>query len=104
MQSNDFQSWLVVSFDYGKSDLSDLIKYQQELEAIINPSGLGEVDGHEVATDLSDGTYWIVCSDPIKVFNLIKDSLTQTALVKIKEVKKREANEESYSVILSNLR
>lgn len=94
-----FNSWLMIIFDYGKKDISDLLEYQSELEKLVNSSGLGEVDGHDVAVDLSDGVFWIVCKDALQVFSLVKDSLTQTTLVKIKEVKKRDVGEDQYSVI-----
>lgn len=98
-KKTQFNSWLLIEFDYGKNSLDDLHLFEDELERLINPSGLGELDGDDVAVDMSDGSYWIVCNDPLKVYELIKDSLAKTDLVKIKEVKKREKNEEVYTTI-----
>ncbi|MDP3726252.1 MAG: Imm26 family immunity protein [bacterium] len=92
-------SWLKIDFDYGKENIADLNKYQSELENIVNSSGLGDVDGHEVATDLSEGTYWIICADAMQVFNLIKESLLKTALVKVKKIEKRDEGEGTYTEI-----
>lgn len=86
---NKFNSWLVIFFGYGKEDIADLHKYQSELENIIDPTGLGVVDGNEIAVDLSSGEYWVACKDPAQVFGLIKDSLISTELVQLKEVKKK---------------
>lgn len=93
----EFNSWLLVSFDFEKKDPADIFAYQDELENIVNPSGLGEVDGNEIAVDLSGGEYWIICSNPEQVFNLIKESLLRTKLVNVRVVKKRSIDEEVYS-------
>lgn len=53
---------VLIEFEYGRPDLSELFALEEELEAAIPPE-LGELDGNEVAIDRSDGTLFLYGPD-----------------------------------------
>lgn len=94
-----FENWICVHFEYGKENLDEMFAAQEQLERIVNTSGLGEVDGNEIAPDLSNGSLWIICSDIKKVLVLIKPTVLSKDFLKVTAITKREAAEEDYTTI-----
>jgi hypothetical protein len=50
---------VIITFHYGTTDLAPLFEIEDKLRTAIDGAGLGEYDGHEVATDGSDGTLYM---------------------------------------------
>jgi hypothetical protein len=46
---------VIIRFRYGIDGLEPLHRLEKELEERIEKEGVGEYDGHEIATDYSDG-------------------------------------------------
>lgn len=67
---------VIVYFDnYGSTDLTNLFAVEDRLRAAIEGCGLGEVDGHEINTDGSDGTFYVYGQDADAMFEAIKPIL-----------------------------
>lgn len=68
---------VIVQFDYGIEGMEELYKLRDRLESIIEENQLGEYDGHEMATDYSDGFLYMYGPNAETLFNGIKDTLEQ---------------------------
>ncbi len=80
---------VIVQFDYGIEGMEELYKLSDRLESIIEENQLGEYDGHEMATDYSDGFLYMYGSNAETLFNGIKDTLEQTDFMKGAKAKLR---------------
>ena len=54
---------VIVRFTYGLGDLDTLYQLEDNLTDAIEQAGVGEFDGHEIATDLSDGSIYMYGPD-----------------------------------------
>jgi hypothetical protein len=66
---------VIVSFDYGTTDLSQLFALEDALEEVLLDSELGEYDGHEIAVDGSDGLLFLYGPSADALFEHIKNTL-----------------------------
>ena len=80
---------VIVQFDYGIEGMEELYKLSDRLESIIEENQLGEYDGHEMATDYSDGFLYMYGPNAETLFNGIKDTLEQTDFMKGAKAKLR---------------
>ncbi len=80
---------VIVQFDYEIEGMEELYKLSDRLESIIEENQLGEYDGHEMATDYSDGFLYMYGSNAETLFNGIKDTLEQTDFMKGAKAKLR---------------
>ncbi len=53
------QHAVTIHFQYGSTNLSELYALEDRLEQIISATGTGELDGHEIATDGSNGFLYL---------------------------------------------
>jgi hypothetical protein len=77
---------VIVHFDYGSTDLSNLFDLEDELIAAVEAAGVGECDGHEIAMDGSDGYYYLYGPDADALFAVIRPLLVSTARISNPEV------------------
>jgi hypothetical protein len=73
---------LIVHFDYGSTELDDLFELQEQLSAAVDAAGVGEVDGHEIALDGSDGFYYLYGPSADALFNAVWPILSTTDKVR----------------------
>ncbi len=66
---------VIVEFKYGFPNLDRLFEVDDLLEAAAEKSGAGEHDGHEIAVDLSDGSYYLYGPDADKLYEAIRPVL-----------------------------
>ncbi len=80
---------VIVQFDYGIEGMEELYNLRDKLESIIEENQLGEYDGHEMATNYSDGFLYMYGPNAETLFNGIKDTLEQTDFMKGAKAKLR---------------
>jgi hypothetical protein len=80
---------IIIHFQYGKDKLDDLYKLRDKLEQRINDKKLGEYDGHEIATNLSDGYLYMYGQNAEFLFSGIKEILEETEFMKGAKAKLR---------------
>ena len=80
---------VIIHFQYGKGKMDDLYKLRDKIEQQINSKGLGEYDGHEIATDLSDGFFYMYGPNAEQLFAGIKLILEETDFMKGAKAKLR---------------
>jgi hypothetical protein len=80
---------VIVEFRYGQTDLSPLFSLEDDLRAAITRAACGEVDGHEIATDGSDGRLFMYGPDADKLFSVVEPILRATPFMSGASVTKR---------------
>jgi hypothetical protein len=73
---------VIVKFDYGSTDLGPLFELEDQLEAVLEGSELGEYDGHEIAVDGSDGLLFLYGPDADALYGEIKKTLIESESIK----------------------
>ena len=86
---NANQQAVIVDYDYGKTDLSDMVALEKTLEAAIIKAKVGELDGNEVATDGSTVTLYMYGPDADALFATIEPLVRANATVKKPKFKLR---------------
>jgi len=69
---------VIIQFNYGLADLGPFYELSDKLDSIVEASGLGEYDGHEIAVDRSDGFFFLYGPDAKKLYEVIKDTIEKT--------------------------
>lgn len=77
---------VIVHFKYGSTDLTKLHVLEDELEQKLTNRSVGEYDGHEIAVDGSDGTFYLYGPDAKGVYEEVKDILTKSPFMNGAEV------------------
>ncbi|MCL6220731.1 hypothetical protein [Zunongwangia pacifica] len=80
---------VIIEFNYGIQGMDKLYDLTDKLKKIIVNNQLGEYDGHEIATDYSDGFIYMYGSNAEALFNGIKETLEQTDFMKGAKAKLR---------------
>lgn len=83
------QQAVIVYFDYGSTDFAPLFDLLDRLEALVDERAVGEVDGHEVATDGTDGSLYMYGPDADALFAVVRPVLESIAFMKGARVKLR---------------
>ena len=73
---------VIVSFDYGNTDLSALFELGDQLEQAIDEAKVGEFDGNEIAVDGSDGFLYMYGPDADALYAAIKDVLATSTQIR----------------------
>lgn len=55
----DEEQAVIAHFNYGSTDLTKLFETADRLKTAIEKADVGEYDGHEIAVDGSDGTFYM---------------------------------------------
>jgi hypothetical protein len=69
---------VIVRFTYGLNDLDALFALEDRLDDAIERAAVGEYDGHEIATDLSDGSIYMYGPDADDLFAVVLPVLRAT--------------------------
>lgn len=73
---------LKLKFNYGFESLEELYALRQLLTSIIDKNNLGDYDGHEIATDLSDGFMYMYGSSAQAIYDCVKPILDGTEFLR----------------------
>lgn len=73
---------IVIKFEYGSTDLEPLFELEDQLEAVLDGSDLGEYDGHEIAVDGSDGLLYLYGPDADALYNKVKPTLLASTAIR----------------------
>jgi len=66
---------VIVQFRYGSTNLDALFSAEDRLEAAIAAAKAGEFDGHEIAMDGSDGTFYMYGPDADQLYRAVEPVL-----------------------------
>ena len=80
---------VIVHFHYGSTDLSRLFALEDRLGDAIAAAKAGEMDGHEIAVDGSDGIYYMYGPDADRLFSVVLPVLKSSDFMKGAEVRRR---------------
>ena len=72
---------VIIQFEYGTTDLSQLFALEDALEEALQDSDLGEYDGHEIAMDGSDGLLFLYGPNADALFAHIKHALVANSQI-----------------------
>lgn len=73
---------LIVSFDYGSTDLGPLFALEEELEQAVADAGVGEFDGNEIAVDGTDGLFFLYGPSADALFAAVRPALTDADCIR----------------------
>ena len=73
---------VIIHFDYGIDGMDSLYQLADKLKSIIEQNHLGEYDGHEIATDYSDGIFYMYGPNAESLFNEVKETIEHTDFMK----------------------
>jgi hypothetical protein len=80
---------VIVHFQYGKVNLDSLHQLEKRLENALTGKTFGDYDGHEIATDYSDGFLYLYGDNAERLFKEIKETLESTDFMTGANVKLR---------------
>lgn len=80
---------VLVEFNYGLDDLDPMYELEDALESLIDETGVGEFDGHEIAVDMSDGRFYMYGPDADALFAAIEPTLMNASFMAGAKVTKR---------------
>jgi hypothetical protein len=72
---------VIIRFNYGIEGLDDLHNLENKLRNIID-NNFGEYDGHEIATDFSDGILYMYGPNAETLLKAIRPTLDETTFMK----------------------
>ena len=73
---------IIVEFKYGLQDLGPLRETENRLDVAIKSAGVGEYDGDEIATDLSDGSLYLYGPDADRLFAVVRPVLDSASFMR----------------------
>ena len=71
----NFNHSIIICFDYGIKSLDPLHQLGDRLTYLLDQSGEGFYDGHEIAMDDSDGAIYIYAKNAEKIYKMIEPVL-----------------------------
>lgn len=80
-QSSSNEHSVIIKFNYGLENLDPLFELEDELETALQNNNVGDCDGHEIATDLSDGVIFLYGSNAETVFKTAKPILEKCSFM-----------------------
>lgn len=80
---------VIVHFEYGKENLDQLHELERRLEDALADKTVGDYDGHEIATEYSDGFLCLYGDNAERLFKKIKGILETTDFMIDAKVKLR---------------
>jgi len=72
---------VIIYFNYGLEEDEPFYKLSARLRELVDESGLGEYDGHEMAMDNSDGSFYMYGPDAKKLFELVKETIEKVSFM-----------------------
>ena len=80
---------VIVHFNYGLESMDQLYNLRDKLETVLEGSKVGEYDGHEIATDLSDGFLYLYGPNAEDLYKIIQPTIETTDFMKGASVRMR---------------
>lgn len=68
---------VIVTFTYADKSPQPLFSLEDRLREAIDTAGVGEFDGNELASDLSDGTLYMYGPDAEALFKVVRPLLSE---------------------------
>ena len=87
--SSTVEHGVIIRFQYGKENLDPLHNLEKQLEDVLAGKAVGDYDGHEIATDYSDGFLYLYGDNAERLFKEIKSTLESTDFMTDARVKLR---------------
>lgn len=72
---------VIIYFNYGLDDDEPFYELSNKLRILVDESGQGEYDGHEMAIDNSDGSFYLYGPDAKKLYKVIKETIERTSFM-----------------------
>ena len=72
---------VIIEFNYGLEEIEPFYELSDKLRTVVEESNLGEYDGHEIAMDNSDGSFYLYGPDAKKLYEVIKKTIEQTSFM-----------------------
>jgi hypothetical protein len=69
---------VIIEFNYGLKDDEPFYDLSDKLKTIVEESGLGEYDGHEIAMNNSEGSFYLYGPDAKKLYKVVKETIEKT--------------------------
>lgn len=69
---------VIIYFNYGLEEDEPFYVLSDKLRTLVNQSGLGEYDGHEMNMDNSDGSFYMYGPDAKKLYEVVKKEIEKT--------------------------
>lgn len=91
---------VLIYFNYNLESLDPFYKLVNQLRICIEENNLGEYDGHEMAMDQSDGSFYMYSTDALNLFNNIQPILRVKDFLKGAEVVIRYDDKNMERIIL----
>ena len=73
---------VVISFEYGSTNLGPLSALEDEIDAAVEATGVGEFDGNEIAVDGSDGFFFMYGPSAQDILVAIRPILEETTVIR----------------------
>jgi hypothetical protein len=75
------QQAVIIEFNYGLEEDEPFYDLSEKLRAVVEESGLGEYDGHEIAMNNSDGSFYLYGPDAKKLYEAVKETIEKTSFM-----------------------
>ena len=82
----EYKQSILINFYYGYEGLEELHDLESKLRIFLYNKGIGELDGHEINMDGSDGTLYLYAHNAEELFKAIRPTLVQAPFMKKAEV------------------
>lgn len=82
----EYKQSILINFYYGSNQLEELHELESKLRVFLYNKGIGELDGHEINIDGSDGTLYLYAHNAEELFKAIRPVLLQAPFMKKAEV------------------
>jgi len=66
---------VIIVFNYGLEEDEPFYELSDKLRVLVDESGFGEYDGHEMAMDNSDGSFYMYGPDAKKLYEVVKSTI-----------------------------
>ncbi|HEX3387342.1 MAG TPA: hypothetical protein VHS53_19230 [Mucilaginibacter sp.] len=73
---------VIIYFNYGLEEDEPFYELSDKLRNLVDGSGLGEYDGHEMAKSNSDGSFYMYGPDAKKLYEVVKEAIEKTPFMK----------------------
>ena len=73
---------VVIYFNYGLEEDEPFYELSDRLRSLVDGSGLGNYDGHEIAMDNTDGSFYMYGPDAKKLYEVVRETIEKTPFMK----------------------
>ncbi len=77
---------VIIYFQYGHEELDPLHELESRLRVLLFHNNVGELDGHEIAMDSTDGYLYLYGNNAEELFKAVRPALLETPFMRKAEV------------------